>query len=145
MDFYLPIAEISVSIPFVLFISFFIGAISGLVGIGGGFMMTPFLIFYGINVQIVIPTQTAQIAAASLGSVITHGKNKNIDYKITGYLVLSGILGSVVGVKYYKLLLEEGYLELVTSLGYVIILGVVAAVTLNESIRAIRDYYKEKD
>ena len=149
MYIYFPIAEISLNIFIVIGLGGFIGFLSGLFGVGGGFLMTPLLIFLGIPAPVAVATEANQIVASSVSGVIAHWRRKNVDFKMGFVLLLGGIVGSSLGVLLFALLEKIGQLDLVIKLSYVFFLGIIGVLMLWESIRTyIRsqkpEFYRRK-
>ncbi|MEX6633463.1 sulfite exporter TauE/SafE family protein [Hyphococcus lacteus] len=137
MQFYLPIAEMPVD-PFVIMtMGAAVGFLSGMFGVGGGFLMTPLLIFYGIPPAIAVGTETTQIVASSVSGVTAHLKRKTVDFQMGGFLVLGGSVGSFIGVMIFRALSATGQIDLMISLSYVIFLGAIGGLMLLESTRAL--------
>ena len=138
MHFYLPIAEISVSVFVFLGMGTAIGFLSGLFGVGGGFLMTPLLIFSGIPAAVAVGTQAAQIVASSVSGAIAQWQRRNVDLKMGTILIAGGLLGSIVGVQFVKWLREAGQFEFAVALCYVTFLGTVGCLMMVESLNTIR-------
>ncbi|WP_182547912.1 sulfite exporter TauE/SafE family protein [Phyllobacterium myrsinacearum] len=135
---YLPIAEISVNI-FVLFgMGAAVGFLSGMFGVGGGFLITPLLIFYNIPPAVAVATGANQVIASSFTGALTHFKRGSLDVKLGTLLVIGGIVGAAVGIYVFVLLRELGQLDLIVSLLYVIFLSTIGGLMLLESIRSMR-------
>ncbi|MEQ8709316.1 MAG: sulfite exporter TauE/SafE family protein [Rhodospirillales bacterium] len=137
MQIYLPIAEISVNVFLLLGLGGGVGVLSGLFGVGGGFLMTPLLIFIGIPPAVAVATEANQIVASSVSGVLAHWKRGNVDVKMGMLLLAGGIVGSTVGVWLFKLLRQLGQVDLFVSLAYVIFLGAIGGLMFIESSRAI--------
>ncbi|QND51844.1 sulfite exporter TauE/SafE family protein [Phyllobacterium sp. 628] len=138
MGIYLPIAEISVNI-FVLFgMGAAVGFLSGMFGVGGGFLITPLLIFYNIPPAVAVATGANQVIASSFTGALTHFKRGSLDVKLGTLLVIGGIIGAAVGIYVFVLLRQLGQLDLIVSLLYVIFLSTIGGLMLVESIRAMR-------
>ncbi|NIA67491.1 sulfite exporter TauE/SafE family protein [Pelagibius litoralis] len=137
MNIYLPIAEISVNVFLLLGMGGGVGFLSGLFGVGGGFLMTPLLIFIGVAPAVAVATEANQIMAASVSGVLAHWRRGNVDFRMGGVLLLGGTLGSVFGVWLFTFLRGLGQLDLVISLCYVVLLGVVGSLMFVESSRAL--------
>ena len=135
MYIYFPIAEISLNLFIVIGLGGFIGFLSGLFGVGGGFLMTPLLIFLGIPAPVAVATEANQIVASSVSGVIAHWRRKNVDFKMGTVLLLGGLVGSSLGVLLFALLEKIGQLDLVIKLSYVFFLGIVGILMLWESVR----------
>jgi uncharacterized membrane protein YfcA len=137
MHIYLPIAEISVNIYLILGMGGLVGFLSGLFGVGGGFLMTPLLIFIGVPPAVAVATEANQIVASSVSGVIAHWRRGNVDFKMGGVLLVGGFAGSSVGVWAFTALRQVGQIDLAIKLCYVVFLGIIGALMLNESVRAI--------
>ncbi|HIC82256.1 MAG TPA: sulfite exporter TauE/SafE family protein [Kiloniellaceae bacterium] len=137
MNIYLPIAEISVNVFLLLGMGGAVGFLSGLFGVGGGFLMTPLLIFIGVPPAVAVATEANQIMAASVSGVLAHWRRGNVDFRMGGVLLFGGTLGSISGVWLFTLLRGLGQLDLVISLCYVVLLGVVGTLMFVESSRAL--------
>ncbi len=135
MYIYFPIAEISLNLFIVIGLGGFIGFLSGLFGVGGGFLMTPLLIFLGIPAPVAVATEANQIVASSVSGVIAHWRRKNVDFKMGTVLLLGGLVGSSLGVLLFALLEKIGQLDLVIKLSYVFFLGIIGILMLWESVR----------
>ena len=138
MQIYLPIAEMSVNVFLLLGMGAGVGFLSGLFGVGGGFLMTPLLIFIGIPPAVAVGTEANQIVAASVSGVLAHWRRGNVDFKMGLVLLLGGLAGSTLGVMLFSFLRGVGQLDLVISLCYVIFLGTIGALMLYESARTMR-------
>jgi uncharacterized membrane protein YfcA len=137
MDIYLPIAEISVNVFLILGLGGMVGFLSGLFGVGGGFLMTPLLIFIGIPPAVAVATEANQIVASSVSGVLAHWKRGNVDFKMGLTLVVGGFMGSGCGVWLFTMLREIGQIDLVIKLSYVVFLGIIGLLMLIESIKAM--------
>lgn len=138
MQIYLPVAELSLNVFVLLGIGLAIGFLSGMFGIGGGFIMTPFLIFLGVPSGVAVGTGASQVVASSVSSAIGHWNRGNIDLQMGYLLIGGGIFGSLSGVKILAVLRSYGQLDLFVSLTYVILLGVIGGLMLIESVRTLR-------
>lgn len=137
MQIYLPIAEMPVD-PFVIvLLGGAIGFLSGLFGVGGGFLMTPLLIFYGIPPAVAVGTQGAQLVASSVTALTAHLRRRAVDFQMGRFLVLGGALGALAGVGLFRYLRALGQIEVFISLAYVVFLGLIGVLMLAESLRAI--------
>lgn len=137
MQVYLPIAELSMNLFFLVGIGGAVGFLSGLFGVGGGFLLTPLLIFSGVPSSVAVASVTGQVVAASTSGALSYYRRGQIDLHLSIYLVLSGILGAFGGVATFQVLRAAGQLDLVISLGFLILLGFVGTLMLVESARAI--------
>ena len=137
MHIYLPIAEISMHIGIIFGLGGGVGFLSGLFGVGGGFLMTPLLIFFGVPPAVAVATEANQIVASSVSGVLAHMRRGNVDFKKGGILLAGGVLGSSFGVMLFKFLRDMGHIDLVIKLSYVVLLGIIGGLMLIESMRAI--------
>jgi uncharacterized membrane protein YfcA len=137
MYIYLPIAEVSMHIGVIIGLGGSVGFLSGMFGVGGGFLMTPLLIFLGVPPAIAVSTEANQIVASSVSGVIAHWRRGNVDFKMGGILLAGGVVGSFLGVLLFSILRDIGQIDLVIKLSYVIFLGLIGGLMLLESIRAI--------
>jgi uncharacterized membrane protein YfcA len=133
---YLPIAEMSVNVFLILAMGAAVGFLSGLFGVGGGFLMTPLLIFIGVPPAVAVATEANKIVASSVSGALAHLRRGNVDMKMGGVLLIGGFVGSTVGVWIFGLLRDIGQIDLVIKLAYVIFLGSVGAMMLIETLRA---------
>ncbi|MEO1602205.1 MAG: sulfite exporter TauE/SafE family protein [Pseudomonadota bacterium] len=138
MNIYLPIAEVSVDAFLLLGIGGGVGFLSGLFGVGGGFLMTPLLILIGIPPAVAVATEANQIVASSFSGVLSHWRRKTVDFKMGGVLLAGGLVGSAIGVQIFSILRTLGQVELLVSLCYVVFLGIVGALMFVESLQALR-------
>ncbi len=137
MQVYLPIAEISVNVFYLLGLGGLVGALSGLFGVGGGFLMTPFLIFTGIPPAVAVATEANQILGASVSGVLAYWRRSSVDFKMGFVLLAGGMVGSSFGVWLFSMLRGFGQIDLVISLAYVVFLSVIGALMLAESGRTM--------
>ena len=138
MQLYLPIAEMPVSVLLIIGIGAAIGFVSGLLGVSGGFLLTPLLIFSGIPTAIAVGSTAAQVVASSSSAALTYWRRNAVDLKLAGVLLIGGVAGSTAGVFLFRWLRESGQLDLIIAVAYVALLGFVGLVMLVESIRTIR-------
>jgi len=134
---YLPIADLPVNIFVVFAMGIAVGFISGMFGIGGGFLMTPLLIFLGISPAVAVATVSSHIAASSFSGAITYWRRKALDLSLAAMLLLGGIGGTAAGVWLFTYLRALGQLDLTISLSYVLLLGSVGGLMVMEGVRAI--------
>jgi uncharacterized membrane protein YfcA len=135
---YLPIAEMSVNLVLMLGLGAAVGFLSGMFGVGGGFLMTPFLMFSGIPPSIAVASGANQICATSVSGALAQWRRDNIDFRMGAIMIVGGVAGALIGVFVLKVLREAGQAGLIISLTYVALLGTVGALMLAESLRAIR-------
>jgi uncharacterized membrane protein YfcA len=138
MEIYLPIAEMPVNALLILALGVAVGFLSGMFGVGGGFLMTPFLIFSGIPHDVAVATPLNHIVASSVSGALTHWRRQTVDFKMGGDLIGGGIAGAIVGLAVFSYLREVGQVDIVVSIAYVVFLGTIGGLMLNESLRAIR-------
>lgn len=138
MNLYLPIAEMSVNIWLLLGMGAAVGFLSGLVGVGGGFMMTPLLIFLGVPPAVAVGTGSAQVVASSVSGALAQYQRGNVDVKMGTVLLAGGLAGTLIGVEVVRVLRRMGQFDLVLSLAYLALLGIVGALMMVESLSAIR-------
>ena len=144
MTIYLPIAEISVNIFVILGMGAAVGFLSGMFGVGGGFLITPLLIFYQIPPVVAVATGTSQVVASSVSGTLTHFRRGTLDIKLGTVLLTGGLVGATIGVWLFALLRRLGQLDLVISILYVVLLSSIGSLMLAESIRAIRRSAKQQ-
>ena len=137
MNVYLPIAEMSVNIFLILGLGGMAGILSGIFGIGGGFLMTPLLIFIGVPPSISVSTVANQIIASSVSGFIAHWRRNNVDFKMGWFLFAGGVVGSSVGVAIFHWLQRIGQIVLIISICYVTFLGIIGSIMASESFRSI--------
>ena len=137
MDLYLPIAERSVDAFLILGLGGGVGFLSGVFGVGGGFLMTPFLILLGMPPAVAVGTQAPQALATSISGALAQFRRRAIDTRMGWVLVLGGALGSTTGVLLFRLIRSLGHIDLFISLSYVLFLGSVGGLMLTESLRTI--------
>jgi len=135
---YLPIAEMSVNLLVMLGLGAAVGFLSGMFGVGGGFLLTPFLIFSGISAPIAVATGANQIVATSVSGALAQWRRNNIDFRMGTVLIAGGVAGAFIGVLLLKVLREAGQAGLIISLTYVALLGTIGTLMFAESMRAIR-------
>jgi uncharacterized membrane protein YfcA len=134
---YLPIAELPVNVLLVLFMGLAVGFISGMFGIGGGFLMTPLLIFIGISPAVAVASVASHVAASSFSGAITYWRRRALDPALAGMLLVGGLIGTTAGVWLFTLLRRLGQLDLTISVSYLTLLGIVGGMMIVESVRAI--------
>lgn len=138
MEIYLPIAEMSVHWLIVLGMGGAVGFLSGMFGVGGGFLLTPLLIFYGVPSGVAVATTASHITASSTAGTLSHWQRKAVDFKMAGVMLMGGLSGTAFGVYLFGLLRSAGQSELVISAGYVVLLSTVGGLMLSESVHALR-------
>lgn len=138
MQIYLPIAEVSVNIYLLLGLGGIVGLLSGLFGVGGGFLITPLLFFIGIPPAVAVATGANQVVASSVSGVLAQFKRKAVDVPMGVVLQLGGLVGSGLGIWVFNLLTRLGQIDLAVQLSYVVFLGAIGLLMLQESVRALR-------
>jgi len=137
MDIYLPIAGQSVNALFIVVLGFLVGLLSGMFGVGGGFLTTPLLIFYGIPPTVAVASAATQITGASVSGAMVHMRRGGVDLKMAGVMITGGLFGSVVGAVLFRLLQSSGQIDVVIGLLYVLILGWIGALMLLDSLKSL--------
>ena len=137
MEIYLPIIQVKIDILFILFLSFAVGVLSGLFGVGGGFLMTPFLIFLGIPPIYAVPNEVNNILATSVSGSLTHWFKNTLDYKMGFMIIIGGIVGTILGILTFSFFKETGKLSLIISLSYMYLLAIIGTLMLLEGASEI--------
>ncbi|MBY0521714.1 MAG: sulfite exporter TauE/SafE family protein [Sphingomonas sp.] len=138
MDIYLPIANLSVNALVIVLLGGAVGLLSGLFGVGGGFLTTPLLIIYGIPPTVAAASAASQVTGASVSGVFAHLRRKGVDFKMGGILVAGGVVGSFAGAWLFKLLQASGQIDTTIAIIYVLLLGFIGTTMARESVAAIR-------
>lgn len=138
MQIYLPIAEMSVNAFLLLGLGGLVGVLSGMFGVGGGFLMTPLLFFIGIPPAVAVATEANQIVASSFSGVLAHFRRQTVDLKMGTVLLIGGLIGAALGIVLFNYLKSLGQVDLLVKLFYVVFLGVVGALMFVESLNTIR-------
>jgi uncharacterized membrane protein YfcA len=136
MHFYLPVAEVSVNLFLLLGIGGAVGILSGLFGVGGGFLITPLLFFVGIPPAVAVATSANQIVASSVSALMAHVRRRGVDFWMGTVLLIGGLLGSAIGVQIFNYLKSLGQVDLFVNLCYVFFLGGIGSLMMVESIQA---------
>lgn len=137
MQIYLPIAEMSVPVEGILLLGTLVGFLSGVFGVGGGFLATPFLIFLGIPPAVAVGTQANQLVASSVGGVLAYWKRGNVDFKMGGVMLAGSVAGSFIGIFIFKFFQHIGQIDFVIPVLYVVLLGSMGVLMLVESLLAL--------
>jgi uncharacterized membrane protein YfcA len=137
MDIYLPIAGQSVNAPFIIMLGFLVGLLSGMFGVGGGFLTTPLLIFYGIPPTVAVASAATQITGASVSGAMVHMRRGGVDLKMAAVMIVGGLFGSLVGAAVFRLLQSTGQIDVVIGFLYVLILGWIGALMLRDSLKSL--------
>ncbi|MGI9370684.1 MAG: sulfite exporter TauE/SafE family protein [Ruegeria sp.] len=138
MQIYLPIAEVSVNAFLLLGLGGMVGVLSGMFGVGGGFLMTPLLFFIGIPPAVAVATEANQIVASSFSGVLAHFRRKTVDLRMGTVLLVGGLTGAALGVVVFNYLKSLGQVDLLVKLCYVVFLGIIGGLMFIESLNAIR-------
>ena len=137
MEIYLPIVQVHIDLILILFISFAVGVLSGLFGVGGGFLMTPFLIFLGIPPIYAVPNEINNILATSVSGSMTHWFKNTLDYKMGLMIIIGGVVGTILGIITFTFFKETGKLSLIISLSYMYLLAIIGTLMLIEGAKEI--------
>ena len=137
MELYLPIAGVSVNIILILFLSFVVGLLSGIFGVGGGFLMTPFLIFMGVPPTYAVPNEVNNILATSVSGSLTHWFKNTLDYKMGSMIVVGGVFGTIIGIITFTYFKEIGKISLIISLAYMYLLAIIGTLMLLEGVAEV--------
>ena len=138
MQIYLPIAEVSVNAFLLLGLGGLVGVLSGMFGVGGGFLMTPLLFFIGIPPAVAVATEANQIVASSFSGVLAHFRRRTVDLRMGVVLLIGGLVGAALGVMVFNYLRSLGQVDLLVKLCYVVFLGIIGGLMFIESLNAIR-------
>jgi len=138
MEIYLPIAEMSVHWVYVVALGLGVGFLSGLFGVGGGFLLTPLLVFYGIPSTVAVGTTLSHVTASSVSGALAQWRKRAIDFKMAGVLAAGGLFGTLLGVWLVALMRRQGQMDLIVALSYVVLLGSVGGLMLKESLATLR-------
>ena len=138
MQIYLPIAELSVNIFMIIGLGGATGILSGLFGVGGGFLTTPLLIFIGVSPAVAVASSANQIVATSYSGFLAYLRKQNVDFKMGRYLLIGGTIGAFTGVLVFRWLKTIGYIDLIISLSYVFFLGAIGTLMAIESFRSLK-------
>ncbi|MDP3197652.1 sulfite exporter TauE/SafE family protein [Tabrizicola sp.] len=137
MQLYLPIAEVSVNAFLILGLGGIVGFLSGMFGVGGGFLITPLLFFIGVPPAVAVATGANQVVASSISGVLAQLRRKGVDFTMGGVLLAGGVVGSVLGVWVFGIMTRLGQIDLFVQLSYVIFLGLIGAMMFQESLRTL--------
>ena len=138
MDVYLPIANLAVNGLVIVALGALTGILSGMFGVGGGFLTTPLMIFYGIPPTVAAASAASQVTGASVSGVLAHTRRGGVDYQMGGVMVGGGIIGTAIGAGLFRLLQELGQIDVVINVLYVLLLGGIGYVMAKESLQALR-------
>jgi hypothetical protein len=138
MEIYLPVAEMSVNWLVIIALGMGVGFLSGMFGVGGGFLMTPLLVFTGIPSTVAVATTLSHITASSMSGALSQWRRQGIDFVMAGVMLGGGIFGTLVGVWLFALMRRQGQMDLIVALGYVLMLGTIGTIMLRESLATLR-------
>ena len=138
MDVYLPIANLAVNGLIIVALGALTGILSGMFGVGGGFLTTPLMIFYGIPPTVAAASAASQVTGASVSGVLAHTKRGGVDYQMGGVMVAGGLIGTVIGAGLFRLLQELGQIDVVINVLYVVMLGGIGGVMARESLQVLK-------
>ena len=142
MSIYLPIAEMNINILLIVLIGVIVGGRSGLFGVGGGFLMTPLLIFLGIPPAVAVGTEAPHVLASSISGAAAHWRRKNVDFKMGFFLLAGGVIGSIVGVNLFKILRGFGQIDVIIQFLFLFFLGFIGLSMLFESAKTTIKKYR---
>jgi uncharacterized membrane protein YfcA len=137
MDIYLPIAGLSVNALVIVLLGGVVGLLTGMIGVGGGFLTTPILIFYGIPPAVAVASATTQITGTSVSGVLAHRRRKGVDYRMGAVVISGGLLGAAAGGGIFRLLQDTGQIDTVINILYVVLLGTIGVLMAKESATAL--------
>jgi uncharacterized membrane protein YfcA len=137
MDIYLPIAGLSVNALVIVLLGGVVGLLTGMIGVGGGFLTTPILIFYGIPPAVAVASATTQITGTSVSGVLAHRRRKGVDYRMGGVIIVGGLFGAALGGLLFRLLQKTGQIDTVINILYVVLLGAIGVLMAKESATAL--------
>jgi uncharacterized membrane protein YfcA len=137
VDVYLPIAGISVNALVIVLLGGIVGLLTGMIGVGGGFLTTPILIFYGIPPAVAVASSTTQITGTSVSGVLAHRRRKGVDYRMGAVIIVGGLMGAVAGGAVFRVLQELGQIDTVINLLYVVLLGSIGTMMAKEAATAL--------
>jgi hypothetical protein len=140
MEIYLPVAEMSVNWLIIVALGLIVGFLSGMFGVGGGFLMTPLLVFTGIPSTVAVATTLSHITASSMSGALAQWEKRAIDFTMAGVMLAGGIAGTLCGVWLVALMHRQGQMDLIVALTYVVMLGTIGTLMLRESLAALRAY-----
>lgn len=138
MEIYLPVAEMSVHWMVIIGLGVTVGFVSGMFGIGGGFLLTPLLVFYGIPSTVAVGTTLSHVTAASVSGALAQWRRRAIDFAMAGVMLVGGLMGTAFGVWLFAIMRRQGQMDLIVSVTYVLLLGSVGTIMLRESLSSLR-------
>jgi hypothetical protein len=140
MEIYLPVAEMSVNWLVIIALGTGVGFLSGMFGVGGGFLMTPLLVFTGIPSTVAVATTLSHITASSISGALAQWRRQGIDFVMAGVMLGGGVFGTLAGVWLFALMRRQGQMDLVVALTYVLMLGTIGTIMLRESLASLKAY-----
>ena len=140
MEIYLPVAEMSVNWLIVIALGAGVGFLSGMFGVGGGFLMTPLLVFTGIPSTVAVATTLSHVTASSMSGALAQWRKQGIDFVMAGVMLGGGILGTLMGVWLFAVMRRQGQMDLIVALAYVVMLGTIGIIMLRESLASLKAY-----
>ena len=141
MEIYLPVAEMSVNWLVIIALGTGVGFLSGMFGVGGGFLMTPLLVFAGIPSTVAVATTLSHVTASSMSGALAQWRKRAIDFAMAGVMLVGGMAGTLFGVWLFALMRRQGQMDLIVGLTYVIMLGSIGTIMLRESLAALKAYH----
>src|ERR1700712_2451831 len=138
MEIYLPVAEMSVNWLVMIALGLLVGFLSGMFGVGGGFLMTPLLVFTGIPSTVAVATTLSHVTASSMSGALAQWRKRAIDFTMAGVMLGGGIAGTLFGVWLFALMRRQGQMDLIVSLTYVVMLGGIGIIMLRESLATLK-------
>jgi uncharacterized membrane protein YfcA len=144
MDVYLPIAGLSVNALVIIALGGVVGLLTGMIGVGGGFLTTPILIFYGIPPAVAVASATTQITGTSVSGLLAHRRRKGVDYRMGGVIIVGGLFGAAAGGGIFRILQDLGQIDTAISILYVVLLGSIGVMMAKEAATAL-DIIKAKE
>jgi len=140
MEIYLPVAEMSVYWLVMIGLGLIVGFLSGMFGVGGGFLMTPLLVFSGIPSTVAVATTLSHVTASSMSGALAQWRKRAIDFPMAGVMLVGGVFGTLAGIWLFALMKKQGQMDLIVALSYVIMLGSIGIIMLRESLQTLRAY-----
>jgi uncharacterized membrane protein YfcA len=140
MEIYLPVAEMSVNWLIIIALGTGVGFLSGMFGVGGGFLMTPLLVFTGIPSTVAVATTLSHVTASSMSGALTQWRKRAIDFTMAGIMLIGGVAGTLFGVWLFALMRRQGQMDLIVALSYVVMLGGIGFIMLRESLATLKAY-----
>jgi len=140
MEIYLPVAELSVNWLIMIGLGLGVGFLSGMFGVGGGFLMTPLLVFAGIPSTVAVATTLSHVTASSMSGALAQWRKRAIDFVMAGVMLTGGLAGTLFGVWLFALMRRQGQMDLIVSLSYVVMLGGIGIIMLRESLATLKAY-----